>query len=145
MFNNLGVTYLVLRDRKKCLQYLNRAHTAFQSMGNHRGDAMVLNNLGMAYNFLMKDRQRAMSSFQEAIAELQFTNDRDSEAIVLDNIGIVCLRDGHKDLATENFDRAITLFRREQDAIGEARVLRHYKLLDEPETASSTQTALAMQ
>jgi tetratricopeptide (TPR) repeat protein len=130
--NNLGLGYFALRDKKKCFDNLNEALASYRALGDRRGEARTLVNLGAGYNFLANDPEKALGVFQEAITELQLLDDRSAEANALDNLGVVWIKLHKPEMASLSFQRAIALYQKSGDTKGEAAVRKHMKVLGEP-------------
>ena len=66
ILNNLGMAYFVSRDRKKVLEYFNKALAKYRVRQDRQGEAFALTNLGSTYAFLVNDPQKALDYFQQA-------------------------------------------------------------------------------
>lgn len=136
--NNLSLTYFSLNDRKKCVESLDQALVIFRELGDRRGEALALGNLGAAYIFLVKDPMKAVDLLQQAITKLEILDDRDSEAEALDKMGVAWHNLGKSEMAGLTFQHALALFHSAGDAQGEAAVRKHMRILGEPETQASS-------
>ncbi len=107
VFNNLGLAYFALRDKKKCVEYLKQALAAYRAKQDRQGEAWTLTNLGSTYGFLINDPQKAIDYFQQAITKLELLNDRTSEANALQLMGAAWIKLQNPDMAVESFKRAL--------------------------------------
>ena len=138
VLNNLGVMYLALSNKKKALDYLDQARTAYHDEGDGHGEILTLINMGAAENFLAHDARKAITLLQQAIGELEPLHDRTNLADAYDLLGVVWAGLHKSERAEINFGRALDLYRALGDAHGEARVLRHLRALGEsPDLASA--------
>jgi len=135
--NNLGLTYFLLHNRKKCLENLNEALAAYRALGDRHGEALALSNLGTTYNFLASDPEKALGMFQEAVTKLELLDDRSSEANALDNLGAVWLNLHKPEMAGLSFQRAIVLYQEIGDAQGQAAVRKHLSAVGEQENIAA--------
>jgi tetratricopeptide (TPR) repeat protein len=136
--NNLSLTYFSLNNRKKCVESLDEALAIFRELGDRRGEALALANLGAAYIFLVNDPMKAVGLLQEAITKLELIDDHDSEAAALDKMGVAWHNLGKSEMAGLSFQHALALFHSAGDAQGEAAVRKHMRTLGEQETQASS-------
>jgi len=129
VLNNLALSYFVLRDRKKCLSYLDQAASSYRAHQDRHGEALTLVNLGSVYGFLMNDPHKALDLFQEAITQLELLNDRAAEANAMDIVGELWQKLGKPEMAVISFQHALTLYGSLGDTKGEAAVRKHQEAL----------------
>lgn len=129
VLNNLGLAYFALHDKKKSLEYLDRALAGFRARHDRQGEALTLTNLGSTYGFLVNDPHRALDYFQEALTKLELVNDRSTEATALELMGGIWIKLQKPDLAANTFKRSLFLFSRLGDAQGEASVRKQLRIM----------------
>ncbi|WP_348261121.1 tetratricopeptide repeat protein [Telmatobacter sp. DSM 110680] len=137
IFNNLGLAYFALRDKKKCLEYLDQSLAIYRAAQNPLGQARALTNLGSTYGFLINDPHKAIDYFQEAVTRLELLNDRSTEANALELMGGVWLKLQMQDMAVESYHRALFLFERIGDAQGEASVRKQLSAVGDNDSIAS--------
>jgi tetratricopeptide (TPR) repeat protein len=131
------LAYFALRDKKKCLEYLNQALADYRGKQDRQGEAFTLTNLASAYGFLVNDSLKSIDYFQQAITQLELLNDRASEANALQLMGAAWIKLQNPDMAVQSFNRALFLYSRLGNAQGEASVRRQLSALGEPEAIAS--------
>jgi tetratricopeptide (TPR) repeat protein len=136
--NNLSLTYFSLNNRKKCVESLDEALTIFRELGDRRGEALALVNLGAAYLFLVNDPMKAVGFLQEAITKLELLDDSDAEAAALDKMGVAWHNMGKSEMSSLSFQHALALFHSAGDAQGEAAVRKHMRTLGEQQVQASS-------
>jgi tetratricopeptide (TPR) repeat protein len=127
----------VLRDKKKCVSYLEQALASYRALQDRGGEASALTNLGSTYGFLLNDLPKGLDYFQKAVTKLELLNDRGSEANALDLMGELWLKLDKPEMAQISFQHALTLFSETGNALGEAAVRRHMSALGETEVIAS--------
>ena len=137
VFNNLGLAYFALRDKKKCVDYLGQALADYRVKQDRQGEALTLTNLGSTYAFLINDPHKALDYFQEAITKIELTNDRLSEANAVQLMGTLWIKLQNPDMAVQCFNRALFLYSRLGNVQGVASVRKQLSALGEPETVAS--------
>ncbi len=89
---------------------------------DRRGEATILNNLGLIYNSVGQP-QRALEFYQQALPIIREVNDRTGEAITLSNIGLVYNNIGQPQQALEFYQQALPITREVNNRLGEASTL----------------------
>ena len=107
-------------------------------MGDRRGEAITLNNIGLVYSAL-GDKQQALDYYQQALPLSRGVGDRSGEAVTLNNIGGVYSVLGEKQQALDYYQQALPLRRAVGDRSAEATTLnnigRIYDDLEEKQEA----------
>jgi len=137
IFNNMGLAYFALHDKKKCVEYLDQSLADYRAVQDRQGEARALTNLGSTYRFLINDPHKALDYFQRAVTELELLNDRSTEASALELMGGVWMKLQKQDMAVESFHRALFLYERAGNVRGEASVRRQLSAVDDTETIAS--------
>ncbi|MEQ9545624.1 MAG: tetratricopeptide repeat protein, partial [Marinobacter sp.] len=70
---------------QQALDYYNQALPLFQAVGDRRGEATTLNNIGRVYSSLGQ-KQQALDYYNQALPLFQAVGDRGGEARTLNNI-----------------------------------------------------------
>ena len=122
IMNNLGLAYFALRDKKKCLEFLNQSLASYRAIQDRQGEAHTLTNLASIYGFMLNDPHKAIDYFQQALTKLELIDDRPTEASALELMGSVWLKLQKQDMAVQSFQRALFLYDRIGNAKGEASV-----------------------
>jgi CHAT domain-containing protein len=89
---------------------------------DRRGEATILNNIGLIYNSVGQP-QRALEFYQQALPIIREVNDRTGEAITLSNIGLVYNNIGQPQRALEFYQQALPITREVNNRLGEASTL----------------------
>ncbi|MEA5469724.1 CHAT domain-containing tetratricopeptide repeat protein, partial [Spirulina sp. 06S082] len=113
-----------LGEKQKALEYLERALPLYQEVGDRKGEAATLNNIGAVYNFL-GEKQQALEYYDRALPLRQAVGDRGGEGTTLNNIGGVYSDLGEKQKALEYYERALPLRQAVGDRGGEAQTLNN--------------------
>jgi CHAT domain-containing protein/predicted negative regulator of RcsB-dependent stress response len=93
-------------------------------VGDRRGEAATLNNIGSAYQSL-GEMQKALEKFNQTLPIFRSVGDRRGEAQILNNIGTVYRSLGETQKALENFNDILPLRRAMGDRHGEAQTLNN--------------------
>ena len=101
---------------QKALEKLNEALPLRRIVGDRRGEAQTLNNIGLVYQSL-GETQKALENYNEALPIRRAVGDRSGEAITLNNIGGVYQSRGEMQKALEKFNEALPILQ----AIGDRR------------------------
>ena len=103
------------------------AVTAFRATGDSHGEAMALNNLGLA---LLSDRQvkEAIAALNEAVAAYKRVRDRHGEGLALNNLGASLRAARQFDNAIMAHGEAAAIFRETGDQRGERRALDNLEM-----------------
>ena len=137
IFNNMGLAYFALRDKKKTLEYLNESLAIYRTSQNSLGQARTLTNIASIYGFLINDPHKAIDYFQDAVTRLELLNDRSTEADALELMGGVWVKLQKRDMAVESFHRALFLFERTGNAQGEASVRKQLSAIGDTDSIAS--------
>ncbi|MCX2968029.1 MULTISPECIES: tetratricopeptide repeat protein [Streptomyces] len=130
MLGNLGATLLVADRAEEAATVLAEADTRLRDVGRHRTvtAVQVLSNLGAAL-YRLGRREEAVEKLQEAVRTARVTDTGGRErARHEQNLGTVLLETGRTDDALAALDRALTGYRADGDARGEADVRRSVAL-----------------
>jgi len=115
-------------EEQKALEYFNQALPLKRAVGDRRGEANTLNNLGSVYNSL-GEKQKALEYYNQALLLKRAVGDRGGEAIALHNIGLVYDSLGEQQRALEDYNQALSLKRAVGDRGGEADTLNNIGLV----------------
>lgn len=100
------------------------ASTACQAMGDRRGEAFALNNLGDAYRELQKFDD-AIHSHQQALAICREIGARHDEGVILGNLGNTYHKLRRFDTALRYHRQALTICRQTRNRFGEGTALNN--------------------
>ncbi|MEQ9262886.1 MAG: tetratricopeptide repeat protein, partial [Owenweeksia sp.] len=78
----------------------NQALPLIQAVGDRRGEATTLNNIGLVYD-LLGEKQQALDYYNQALPLRRAVGDRGGEATTLTNIGAVYSSLGQKQQALD--------------------------------------------
>jgi CHAT domain-containing protein/tetratricopeptide (TPR) repeat protein len=117
-----GSAYDDLSDKRKALQFFNRALPLFRSLGERDGEAATLGSIGQHY-YNLGEQQKALESYGQALPLLHAVGDRDMEGTFLNNIGRVYADLGQKQKALEYYGQALAPLRAAADVAVEATTL----------------------
>src|SRR5262245_41533190 len=109
---------------QKALEKYNEALPLWRAVGDRRGEANTISNIGTV-NVLLGEMQKALEKFNEVLPIFQATGDREGEATVLNNIGQIYDSLGEKQKASEKYNEALPIFQAIGDRSGEALVLNN--------------------
>jgi CHAT domain-containing protein len=93
-------------------------------VGDRRGEASTLNNIGLVYDSL-GELQKALEFYNQALPLLRVVGNRRGEASTLNNIGFVYNSLGELQKALEFFNQALPLSQAVGDRAGEATTLNN--------------------
>lgn len=106
---NIGVVYATLGDKKKALEYINKALLIMKRLGNHEGEAAALNNAGRLYAEL-GEIHKALRHFEKALSLFKAMGNRNQEVTVLNIIGRLYFTLGQKQKALKYLKKTLPLF-----------------------------------
>jgi predicted negative regulator of RcsB-dependent stress response len=120
------------------LENLDEALSVRRAVGDRRGEAATLNNIGLVYG-ARGDTQKALEKYNEALPLMQAVGDRRGEAVTLNNIGLVYGARGDTQKALEKYNEALPILRTVGDRSMMALTLNNvgeiYRLLGEMQKA----------
>ena len=108
--DNLGISYAMLGDRARAIEYYEQALTVSREIGNRRGEGGVLNNLGVAYKDLGEIR-RAIEFQEQSLVIFREIGERRGEAVTLSSLGITYRHLGEISNAIEYHTQALVIVR----------------------------------
>jgi CHAT domain-containing protein/tetratricopeptide (TPR) repeat protein len=108
-----------IESLRKSIESYEKAVPLYRETGDRSSEALALNRLGMAYNWLGEAR-KALGYYSQALLLMRAVGDRNGEATVLINVGAVYDYLGEKQEALDSFTRALSLIRESGDLGGEA-------------------------
>ncbi len=114
--------FRTLRDAAEALRFDQAALQAYTQAGDRRGQATVLNNIGLAY-FAGGNKRKAADYFQKARAAYHDLANPVGEATALNNLAVVYSASGDNTEALASFKRELELTRRNKDRNAEALTL----------------------
>jgi CHAT domain-containing protein len=109
-----------LEEKRKGLEKYQEALEFYRRVGDRRGEAHTLNNMGIAL-WLMGEWQKAMVKQNEALALSRALGDRLGEANALNGIGAIYWAQGEMRKALEKYNGALPLLRE----LGDRREVAH--------------------
>lgn len=118
-----GITTFRYGEYEEATEVFEKAHTLYQELGDRRGQAEMLNNLGAVHT--QEERWGdAAEVFAEARSIFESLEDKEGEGQTLGNLGTMYRYQGDKDAAVEHLKQAIDLFHEVGDREKEAATLR---------------------
>jgi len=125
-------------SRRKAVERYAEALRLMREVGDKRGEAMTLTNIGTIYN-LLGEPQKALEPLNQALTIWQALGDRHLEAITLSINGRVYYAVGDPQKALESYSLALPVMRAVGDQSGEAGTFTQigsvYRLIGEPQKA----------
>ena len=109
-------------EYEEAAQLFQEAQSVCQQLGDQKGEAEMLNNLG-AVRTQEERYNEAAEAFQQARSLFESLEDKDGLAQTLGNLGTMYRYQGDNDTAVEHLKRAIDLFHEEGDRGKEAATL----------------------
>ncbi len=113
---------------RQAIQKWQEARLLYQAVGDRRGEATTLNNIGLVYSAL-GEKQKALDYYNQALPILRAVGDRRGEATTLNNIGGVYNDLGEKQKALDFYNQALPILRAVGDRGGEATTLNNIGIL----------------
>jgi len=84
---NLGTVFYFLLDDARSLSMKEQALEKYRQIGNRRGEAAGLNNIGVHYIARERNLAKAKNFYEQALAIFQEIGDRLGEGMVIGNLG----------------------------------------------------------
>ncbi|MDB9437981.1 tetratricopeptide repeat protein, partial [Dolichospermum lemmermannii CS-548] len=91
---------------RQAIKKWEEAILLLRAVGNRRGEATTLNNIGLVYDAL-GEKQKALDFYNQALPILRAVGDRGGEAVTLNNIGLVYDALGEKQKALDFYNQAL--------------------------------------
>lgn len=110
-------TFLFRGDNAKAEELSLAALDIFRQLGDRRGEAEIIGNLGVLANRKNEPR-RALEYFEQALPILRAERDRDHEARILRSIGLTYNNLGEPFKAVESLDKALAISRADNELLG---------------------------
>ncbi|NIM17281.1 MAG: tetratricopeptide repeat protein, partial [Candidatus Aminicenantes bacterium] len=120
----IGFLYSALGQKRKALEYYEKALSIFQVVGDRVEEATTLNNIGRVYSDLGQ-KQKALEFYQEALPIQKEVGNRAGEATTLNNIGLVYYALGQNQKALEFLQEALPIVHAVGNRAGEAKTLNN--------------------
>ena len=108
MFNNLAALDTATGDFQAALDGYEQAQEIYRGLGDVRGEARALNNLGKTYEHL-GETERARAYYERALPLRREAHDPRGEAVTLNNLGSLARLAGDPKTALEDHLRALEL------------------------------------
>ncbi len=89
MLNNIGLVYIYLENHEKALENFNQSLTIMEEVGDRRGFATTLNNIGGLYHNCLNKYEKALDYYNQALPIREEVGDISGLANTLTNIGLV--------------------------------------------------------
>ncbi|MCC3406054.1 MAG: CHAT domain-containing protein [Microcoleus sp. PH2017_10_PVI_O_A] len=99
---------------REALQKFDAARSLYQTLGDRKNEAYILNQMGMIANRL-GERQQALDYYKQALSGNQILGDRPKQAIILNNLGAVYYALGEKQQALDYYNQVLALIREMSD------------------------------
>ncbi len=124
IYNNLGKTFTCIKDYEKAGHYLDIAFKINEKNKDYK--TMVENLQNLASNYLLWGYPEKALSYLDSAAEIRITLDNDIEtANLYNNYASVYQRQEKYDLALENYQKALPLFRKQNYTEGISMALKN--------------------
>jgi CHAT domain-containing protein/Flp pilus assembly protein TadD len=107
---------------RQAIEKWKQALPLWQQVGDKRGEATILNNIGLVYDSL-GDKQQALKFYNQSLPLKRQVGDKGGEATTLNNIGSVYSDLGDKQQALKFYNQSLPLRRQVGDKAGEATTL----------------------
>jgi tetratricopeptide (TPR) repeat protein len=111
--------YSDLGEKQKALEYYSQSLPLRRAVGDRRGEAITLTNIGRVYSEL-GEKQKALDYYSQSLPLSRAVGDRSGEAYTLTNIGRVYSELGEKQKALDYYSQSLPLTRAVGDRGGEA-------------------------
>ncbi|MDQ3046998.1 MAG: tetratricopeptide repeat protein [Bacteroidota bacterium] len=116
--NNIGFIY-TRRDGKKALEFFEKSLKIQQEVGDDKGLAGSLNNIGSIYH-QQGDISKALEYYHQSLDIKEKINDKNSVAVSLNNIGNIYADLGNTEKALDYFHRSLKIHEEQGDKDGAA-------------------------
>ena len=116
--------HLLLSDVGNALTILDRSLSLSREAADRPGEAMALNNIGLAHS-LRADYAAAMPLYTQALAIRREIGDRPGEATTLNNIGSIFYHYGDHSAAVDHLVAALKIYQEIGDRQGEGMALNN--------------------
>jgi len=118
-----GITTFRYGEYEEATEVFEEAHTLYGELGDRKGQAEMLNNLGAVHT--QEERwDDGLEAFTQARSIFESLDDKEGEAQTLGNLGTLYRYQGDKAAAVEHLKQAIDLFHEVGDREKEAATLR---------------------
>ncbi len=134
---NVGVGHFRLNQNEEALPYLERELAAVRKAGDHHGEGITLNTLGLVYGRLGR-KDDARNALTLSVRALSSTPDRGELANALHDLASVLLEVGEQPKAFELFNQELTIREEHGDSVSMA-VTRSTMLLNASEDLDHTE------
>ena len=116
--------HLLLSDVDEALAFLDRSLSLSREAADRPGEAMALNNIGLAHS-LRADYAAAMPFYTQALAIRREIGDRAGEATTLNNMGNIFFHYADHSAAVDHLGAALKIYREIGDRQGEGMALNN--------------------
>ena len=118
-----GIKMFRFGEYDEAAELFGKAHALFAELGDQKGQAEMLNNLGAVHT--QEERWgEAAEAFTKARSAFESLDDRDGQAQAMGNLGTMFRNKGDKEAAVEHLKSAADLFHDDGDRKKEATTLR---------------------
>ncbi len=111
VFNNIGISYIKLKDWPKAKEYMTKSFDLCQKYDIKRGMAFTLGNLGII-NKNQGDFVSAIEAYLQSNVLLQELNDQRGLARNYDNLGALYEKQGNYTLSKQYYDKSLNTSQR---------------------------------
>ncbi|NQU04914.1 MAG: tetratricopeptide repeat protein [Calditrichaeota bacterium] len=122
--NALGNLYMLICKNQEALSLFRRSIELSRALGDRRGEARCLNNIGLIHENC-GDCDQALELYMESLAIKREIGDSQGEGISLNNIGNIHINRGEYDQALESYNASLLIRREIRDRRGEAACLNN--------------------
>ncbi len=135
----MAEAYRSIGRPERALTFYEQVLPIWREVGNRVGEAVTLNNMGLAYE-AMGQPERALTLYEQALPIRAEVGSRVGEARTLNNMGLAYEAMGQPERALTLYEQSLSILREVGDRAGEATVLDNmavvlYKHLNRPKEA----------
>jgi CHAT domain-containing protein/Flp pilus assembly protein TadD len=109
-FNNAGLSYGVIGEHQKSLEYYQKALPLWREVKQLQGESRTLNNIGFVYNNLGQ-QEKAQEYYEQSLKISRQLKDKVGIALATNNLGLVYSFLGEQKKALDYFLEAQPLFK----------------------------------
>jgi two-component system sensor histidine kinase/response regulator len=122
---NLGIGHYAKGNYQEALGYYKEALQTYQKIGNHKGMASCMNNIGVIHNDYFLNYDKALFYFRQALEQFRILKYEKGLGLLYGNIGESCLLKGEYDTALVYLQKSLVLNKKYKDQTLECLDLYH--------------------
>jgi adenylate cyclase len=107
-YSIMGTSNAIKSNYPKALDYYQRSLKIFQEIGNKKGSAGIINNIGNIYNY-QGDYPKSLDYFQRSLKIFQELGNKSGSALAIGNIGNIYNAQGDNTRALDYFQRSLKI------------------------------------